>query len=111
MMHGNVKGTRRSDFWIESFCDYTSGIQSPLIFRKWAAVLTIAAALERKVWARAFSRTLYPNMYCLLVGGPGVGKTESIREVRNLWGILKELKVAPSSVSRASLVDALWKAK
>lgn len=107
----NGKTTRRGTFWIDDFCNHTSGIQSPLLFRKWAAICTIAGALERKVWVKAFSRILYPNMYCILVGGPGIGKTESIREVRHLWTSLKDLKVAPSSVSRASLVDSLWKAK
>ena len=70
--------------------------------------MCIAGALERKVWTVAFSgRTTYPSMYVLLIGGPGVGKTESIRKVRELWTYLPDLHVAPSSVSRASLVDAL----
>lgn len=107
----NGKTTRKLEFWIDGFTNHTSGIQSPLLFRKWAAVATIAGALERKVWVRAFSRTLYSNMYLLLVGGPGIGKTESIREVRALWKTQPHLFVAPSSVSRASLVDALCKAK
>lgn len=102
---------RRLRSWIAGFCQHTDGIQSPLLFRKWAAIATIAGALERKVWVRAFSRTLYPNTYVIMVGGPGVGKTESIREIRHLWGTLKDLHMAPSSVSRASLVDSLWKAK
>jgi hypothetical protein len=83
-------------------------MQSPLIFRRWAAVMCVAGALERKVWTVAFSgRITYPSMYVLLIGGPGVGKTESIRKVRELWLALPDLHVAPSSVSRASLVDSL----
>lgn len=56
-------------------------------------------------------RTLHPNIYVLLTGGPGVGKTEAIREVRNFWDKLPDLKQAPSSVSRASLIDTLNDAK
>jgi hypothetical protein len=77
------------------------------MFRRWAGVATIAAVLERKVWLRAFNRTLYPNLYTLLVGGPGVGKTDAIRNVIDFWNDIPGLHVAPSSVSRASLTDAL----
>lgn len=98
---------RRSPFWIESFIELTNGSQSPVFFRQWAAVATIAGALERKVWLKAFKRTLFPNLYILLTGGPGIGKTDALREVHRFWEHLPELHVAPSSVSRASLVDSL----
>lgn len=111
MTAGNGAVSRRLPSWIESFCEYTAGIQSPEIFRRWAAVSIIAGALERKVWARVFSRTLYPNIYVLLVGGPAIGKTESIREVLEFWRGLKDFHVAPPQVSRASLTDAINEAE
>ena len=40
---------RRLDSWIEGYLDYTKEIKSPLIFKKWAAISCISAALERKV--------------------------------------------------------------
>lgn len=43
----------------------------------------------------------------MLVGGPGIGKTDAMREVTFYWNQLPEVHVAPSSVSRASLADAL----
>lgn len=46
-------------------------------------------------------------MYIVLVAGPGIGKTDALREVTRFWNHLKELHIAPSSVSRASLTDAL----
>src|SRR4249920_2845006 len=98
---------RQCPFWIESFIDYTSGTQSPERFRRWTAASIIAGALERKVWTKVFKRTLYPNMYILLAGGPGIGKSDALRGASDLWDALPELHVAPSSVSRASLVDSL----
>lgn len=50
---------------------------------------------------------LYPNLYTLLIGPPGVGKTDAIREVFEFAESLPEMHVAPSNVSRASLIDAL----
>lgn len=69
----------------------------------------VAGALERKVWLklRGWQRVLYPNLYVVLVGGPGIGKTDALRGVRQFWETLPNLHVAPSSVSRASLSDAL----
>ena len=70
--------------------------------------MAVAGALERKVWIRAFDRTTYPNLYILLAAGPGVGKTEAIREVQDVWeGLGPTLHTAADSVSRASLVDNL----
>lgn len=93
--------------WMDSFIDLTEGTQSPLIFRKWAAASIIAGALERRCWVKAGRRTLYPNLYTLLIGPPGVGKTDAIREIFEFAQSLPELHMAPSNVSRASLIDAL----
>ena len=103
--------SRKFHSWIEAFLVLTEGNQSPRIFRKWDAVATIAGALERKVWLRLGRRTLYPNIYALLTGGPGVGKTDTVREVEYFWHKLPQLHVAPSSISRAGLADAIFSAE
>lgn len=50
-------------------------------------------------------------MFTVLVGGPGVGKTVAVREAEFFWRGLKDLHVAPNSVTRASLIDDLMAAK
>lgn len=73
--------------------------------------MAIAGALERKVWVKVGRRILYPSQYVLLVGPPGVGKTDALRNVLELWDELPTLRVAPNSVTRASLTDELKKAE
>jgi hypothetical protein len=90
--------------------EYTENLDSPEVFRRWAAITAIAAALEQKVWMET-SSPLYPNLYTMLVGHPGVGKTRVINAARAFLAELMEFHIAPTSVTSASLVDALHDAK
>lgn len=54
---------------------------------------------------------IYPNLYTVLVGHPGTGKTRAIRAARNYTAELEDFHIAPTSLSAASLVDALVDAK
>ena len=85
-------------------------MESPEIFRRWAAIGSIAATLEQKVWLQT-SSSLYPNLYVFLVAHPGVGKTRTVRAVKRYFTELPDPHIAPTSVTASSLVDALVKAK
>jgi hypothetical protein len=76
----------------------------------WSAISTIAAVVEQKVWLRT-SRPLFPNIYVLILGHPGVGKTRTIREARSYVIDLPDFHLAPVSLTFASLVDSLVQAK
>jgi hypothetical protein len=66
--------------------------------------------MERKCWTSASGGAFYPNLYTVLVGGPGSGKSQGVSIARNLWAKIKDLNIAPDSVSRASLLKDLAKA-
>lgn len=68
-------------------------------------------ALERRVWTSAMGKRLYPNLFILLVARPGVGKTVAIDEVADLWAETQLFHVAPTSITKASLIDQLAAAK
>lgn len=112
-MSGSVG--RKVPYWIESFEAFTEGFPSPPIFRKWCAISAISGALERRVWVRTLGSNLYPNTYIILVGPPGVGKTAVTSQVEKLWRGLDEVQdpfyTAPTSVTKAALMDALCEAK
>ena len=98
------------DNWIEAFIENTEHTVSPKIFRKWAAISTIAATLERRTWVTTYGSALYPNLYVLMIARPGVGKSEMTWRVRSLWK-QAELSVASKNLSRASLADELYEAQ
>lgn len=107
----NGHAHRKLGSWIDSFVQSTEGLESPSIFRKWAAITTIAATLEQRVWMRTSKGLLVPNIYCFLVAHPGVGKTTTISAAERYYLEIPEPHKAPTSLTGAALVDALVKAK
>jgi hypothetical protein len=63
--------------------------------------------MERRIWVRTMGSDLYPGLYTILVGPPGVGKGEAIHPAEVLLRGVPELHVGPSDMSAASLIDAL----
>lgn len=103
--------------FISSFLSLTEGAVSPHSFRLWTAVSLVAGALGRRVSARTGKGHVYPNMYILLVGPPGAGKS-IVESAKELWSGTKTpdskgsaFRVASNSITSASLIDELAKAK
>ena len=103
----NGKGRRRLLSWIESFKDHVgSYASSPEVFLTWGGISCIAATLERKVWMDT-GKPLYPNLYTILVGPSGTGKTRVIDAVTDIIRQADATNLSPSSLTKASMVDAL----
>ena len=68
---------------------YMREVTSPQRFIDFGWIYIVAAALGRKVWVGGH-RKLYPNVYIILVGGPGVGKGLVIKPVTD---ILKHFRI------------------
>lgn len=106
--------------WTDFILDFmalTEGTPSPDLFRKWSGIALVAGALERRVWVKAGTKVAFPNLYVLLVGPPGTGKF-IIEDARAIWTETRELnrnapafRVAPDSMTKASLMDTLAKSK
>lgn len=93
--------------WIDLWLEYTEGIPSPEIFRLWCGIAAVGGAMERRVWLELSGGPLYPNLYTVLVGRPGVGKTQAISKVHDLWMDVKDFHVAPDNMTKPALVDAV----
>ncbi len=102
--------------FIETWMEMTTGVNSPDQFRLWSGISLIAGACERRVWARAARAQTFPNLYVLLTAAPGVGK-QIINLAKLMWRNAKEpnngppaFRVAPTQMTKASLVDSIAKA-
>jgi hypothetical protein len=98
---------RKLDSWIESYQKYTNILPSPELFRKWVGIFFVAAAMERRYWVRTMGSNLYPNLYVILVGPPGIGKGQAIHPGEAMLRQVPNMKVGPSDMTAASLIDSL----
>jgi hypothetical protein len=62
----------------DKWCAYTDGLSSPKNYLDWSWLYTVSAALQRRVWSGPKHMPLFPNIFVILVGNPGVGKGLSI---------------------------------
>lgn len=102
---------RKLPHFIDAFMEYTDNKGSPQLYRKWAAIFTVAAAMERKVWLRTAKGKLFANQFSILVGPAGIGKSLATNIVDDLLRSIRTpetpFHIAPTSVTKASLIDSL----
>jgi hypothetical protein len=98
---------RKLPSWVDGFSAFTEKTGSPNLFRRWTGIFTVAAAMERKVQVITNKGALYPNLYVVLVGPAGSGKTVSTSAAYDLMLKLDEHHLAPTSVTKASMMDVL----
>lgn len=121
-MHGSVQtsigsspsgagNVRQLSSWTQAFEEYVAPMGSPPLFGRWTGIFTVAAAMERKTFVRTPKGILYPNLYTILVGPAGAGKTVASSIAHEMMGHLEEHHVAPTSLTKAALIDVLEDAK
>lgn len=99
--------------WIDSFCEYAEVRGCAQLWSKWSAISVLAGALERRVWIRTAKGEFYPNIYCIIVGPPGLGKSIALNLAELFLRPIENkphapgIFLAPSTVSAASLLDSL----
>lgn len=102
---------RKLRSFVDGFVRYTEGRGSPEIYRRWTAIFLVASVLERKAWTITAKGRLFPNQYIFLVGPAGVGKSLCTSLAFQMLSELRTpetpLHIAPTSVTKASLIDRL----
>lgn len=95
--------------FIDKYYEYARDNFVPDKFWYWSGISAVAAALERKVFVRGPSFTTYPNIFVLLVGSPGDGKSTALNKCRSLLRDVQEnpIRVLPEQMTQAKFIDLL----
>ena len=97
--------------WIEGFMLLSSNSEPPTLFRKWTAISTIAAALQRKVRVDlGISLTFYPNFYIVLVGPSATGKGTAMRYSSDILEQIPTIKLSAQATSLQALIRRMKEA-
>lgn len=71
------------------------------------AFSAISSVLRRKVWLRYSGQALYPNLYALLVGPPGTGKTIAIKLAKQVMGKVPGIRHTAQMVSKEKFLQSM----
>lgn len=96
---------RNLNDWIDGFLQLSDNSEPPLSYKKWTAISTISAALQRKVRIElGISLTVYPNFYIVLVGPSATGKGTAMRYSYDILKEIPSIRMAAQATSLQSLI-------
>jgi hypothetical protein len=90
--------------WIDKYLHVTANVPSPEIFRRWSAISTISASLQRRAYLVVRGERLFCNMYVLLVGPPATGKTRAIRSGHDLIRKYSNMRLLPAKTTGSKVI-------
>jgi hypothetical protein len=92
---------RKLKNWVEQYISLIApSSESPLAYIFWSAATTVSTVMKRNCYVGRGTYKLYPNLYTVLVGRPGIGKGTAIKPAINL---MKEAKVANTLSGRITI--------
>lgn len=100
-----MSSSRTLPDWLTGFMELTENSEPPILFRKWAGISTICAALQRKVRVDlGISLTIYPNMYIVLVGPSATGKGTVMKFASDIIEQVPSIRLAAQATSLQALI-------
>jgi len=97
---------RKCTTWFNTYVEYNADFEPPIIFSRWVALGIISIVTERKVWLPEGQGKIFPNLYIILNGPSGTGKTTAMREglpFLNACGI----EISAAKPTSAALLKAM----
>ena len=97
--------SRNLSDWLDGFLELTDNSEPPYLFRKWAGISAIAAALQRKVRVElGLSLTFYPNLYIVLVGPSATGKGTAMKFASDIIEQIPTIRLSAQATSLQALI-------
>ena len=70
--------------FISDYLAYTQNNEAPAMYHRWSIITAMSAYLERDYYIKQGHFNIYPNLYTILIGGPGTKKNTAINITKKL---------------------------
>jgi energy-coupling factor transporter ATP-binding protein EcfA2 len=97
--------SRQTRDWVRDFVEWSEPFNTGELFREWGALWMLSTAVGRQCGTKLRGQLLTPNMFILLIGGPGSGKSQAVSSIRQVLLASCKISLVPSSITRAGLQD------
>lgn len=90
--------------FLQDYREFCSGLEVPPSYNIFCSLVALSALTKRKIWTmKGDYIRIYPNLYVVLVGPPGLGKNTAMENCETLLHHFK-LPVSAESVTREKLI-------
>lgn len=90
--------------FLSDYRDFTSGLEVPPSYHTFCSLVALSSLLCRRVWImKGDYIRVYPNLYVVLVGPPGLGKNTAMETTEDLLHLFK-VPVSAEAVTREKLI-------
>lgn len=93
--------------FLQNYLNFTSGSEVPENYHFWSGVYALSAIVNRQVWLPMGQYTLYPNLYVVLLGPPGNGKSLAMDTAQTLVEDVGGINFSGDAQTKESLVRYL----
>lgn len=91
--------------FLQDYLQHATGNEAPELFHVWAAYATLSAAVSRRVWVVDGPKAIYPNLYIMLVGDTGCGKSTAMWYSKRMLSELGDIALSRS----VETPEGLWR--
>jgi len=95
---------RKFPDFLSAYLKYSEKSEPPMNYHIWTCLSVIGAALQRKVYLRWGFKTLYPNIYVVLIGPSGCRKGTAMNIGKDLLQEINTILMASESTTREALI-------
>lgn len=93
--------------FVEAYMTFCKGNEAPENYHLWSCLTALSSVVSRRVWLNQGIFRVYANLYTVLVGAPGNGKTTSMSISKRLIRELKDIPFSAECQTKESLVKEM----